>query len=134
MPMNLASLIAARSVLRIVLFAEGATAIAAILVPAYVARLLFGMGLFGAGIAAARLFGATLLALVIACWPGRDTGSVAPALRGMLIYSLLATLYLAYLGVGGELVGWLLWPAIVVHAVVTVILGRAWLTRTSTGR
>jgi hypothetical protein len=34
----------------------------------------------------------------------------------MLIYNILVTPYLFYLGIGGELVGILLWPAAVVHA------------------
>jgi hypothetical protein len=33
------------------------------------------------------------------------------------------------LGLGGTLVGRLLWPAVVVHAVYTLLLGRAWLGR-----
>jgi hypothetical protein len=45
----------------------------------------------------------------------------------MLSYSLLAALYLAYLGIGGEWVGKLLWPAVVVHAVVTFLLAHVWL-------
>ncbi len=45
----------------------------------------------------------------------------------MLTYSLLTTLYLGYLGFGGECVGSLLWPAVVVHAVLTILLARAWI-------
>jgi hypothetical protein len=44
----------------------------------------------------------------------------------MLSYSLLVTLYLGYLGVVREWVGILLWPAIGVNAVVTILLARAW--------
>jgi len=52
----------------------------------------------------------------------------AVALRvffGMLTYSLLATLYLVYVGVKGE-VGILLWPAVAAHAGLSVLLVRAW--------
>jgi hypothetical protein len=52
----------------------------------------------------------------------------ARALCGMLTYSSLATLYLIYLGVEGALVGSLLWPAVVVHGVLTFLLARVWLT------
>ena len=38
----------------------------------------------------------------------------------MLTYNSLATLYLLYLGIGREWVGPLLWPAVVLHAAVTV--------------
>ena len=44
----------------------------------------------------------------------------------MLTYSALATLYLAYLGIRGEWVGTLLWPAVAAHAVLTILLARAW--------
>ncbi len=36
-------------------------------------------------------------------------------------------LYLIYIGVRGEAVGLLLWPAVVVHAILVVLLGGAWL-------
>jgi len=44
----------------------------------------------------------------------------------MLTYGALATLYLAYLGVTGEWVGLLLWLAVGIHALLTVLLARAW--------
>jgi len=45
---------------------------------------------------------------------------------GMLTYSALATLYLAGVGLGGEFAGKLLWPAVVVHSVITILLGLTW--------
>jgi hypothetical protein len=44
----------------------------------------------------------------------------------MLTYNVLATLYLLYLGIRGEWVGILLWPAVVLHAVLILLLARAW--------
>ena len=64
-----------------------------------------------------------MIALGTACWPGRVANW---ALCGMLTYSLLATLYLIYHGAGGERAGKLLWPAVAVHAVLTIVLARAW--------
>ncbi len=46
---------------------------------------------------------------------------------GMLIYGVLTTLYLLYLGIRGEWVGPLLWPTVVIHAVLTGLLAREWL-------
>ena len=43
-------------------------------------------------------------------------------LLGMLTYSLLATLGLAYFGISGEWVGKLLWPAVALHALLTLFL------------
>jgi hypothetical protein len=60
-----------------------------------------------------------MIALGAACWPG-------PALLGMLTYGALVTLYLLYLGIRSEWVGPLLWPAVVLHAVLTLLLARAW--------
>jgi hypothetical protein len=52
----------------------------------------------------------------------------------MLTYSVLATGYLAWLGIRSEWVGSLLWPAVALHAVMTVFLGRAWLKSPKPGR
>ena len=43
----------------------------------------------------------------------------------MLTYSAAVTLYLAYLGFAGGLTGILLWPAVVLHAILTALLARA---------
>jgi len=45
----------------------------------------------------------------------------------MLAYSTIVTLYLAYLGVAGGFMRALLWPAVVLHAVLSLLLGRGWL-------
>ena len=43
----------------------------------------------------------------------------------MLIYSAAVTLYLAYVGLAGGFAGVLLWPAVVLHAILTALLTRA---------
>jgi len=55
----------------------------------------------------------------VACWPG-------PPLVGMLIYSAAVTLYLAYVGFADGLNGILLWPAVVLHVILTGLLVRSW--------
>jgi hypothetical protein len=40
----------------------------------------------------------------------------------MLTYSAAVTLYLAYVGFVGGLSGVLLWPAVVLHAILTTLL------------
>jgi hypothetical protein len=42
----------------------------------------------------------------------------------MLRYSVLATLYLTYLGFAGSLTGVLLWPVVVLHVILTALLTR----------
>ena len=62
--------------------------------------------------------GIALVALGIACWPG-------PPRVGMLAYSAAVALYLAYVGLAGGLSGVLLWPAVVLHVILTALLIRA---------
>jgi hypothetical protein len=42
----------------------------------------------------------------------------------MLIYSAAVAMYLAFLGLTGAANGLLLWPAVVLHLVLTVLLAR----------
>ncbi len=100
--------------------AEAATGLALLLIPSVVAQLLLGSELTGVGIPVARVTGIALIALGIACWPG-------PPLIGMLTYSSLVTLYLAYIGFADGLNGVLLWPAVALHVVLSILLGRVWL-------
>jgi hypothetical protein len=108
-----------KRVLVLAAISEAATGAALLIVPSLVGKLLLGAELTGIAIPVARVAGIALIALGIACWPG-------PPLVGMLIYSAAVALYLAYLGFAGGLGGVLLWPAVVVHAVVTILLARAW--------
>jgi hypothetical protein len=98
--------------------AEAATGAALMIVPSIVGWLLLGVDLSGVAIPIARVAGIGLFSLGLACWPG-------PARAGMLTYSVLITLYLLYLGIRGEWVGPLLWPAVALHAVLTLLLVRA---------
>ncbi len=107
---------------------EGATGVALVIAPSLVGWLLLGAELTGISIPVARVAGFALIALGVACLPGSDAGSTpSRALQAMLCYSLLVTLYLAYLGVGGEWVGSLLWPAVAIHVLLTFLLACAWL-------
>jgi len=102
--------------------AEIATGLALMGVPALVARLLLGAELAGIAVVVARVAGIALLALGVGCWPGTP-------LCGMLTYNALATVYFSYLAINGEWAGPLLLPAVVLHAVFTLLLGWAWLNR-----
>ena len=104
---------------------EAALGLVLLVYPSIVVRLLFDAQIAGAGIVMSRVAGIALIALGLACWPGSDGDSgLAGALRGMLCYSLLATLFLAYLGIGGEWVGPLLWPAVALHLSLSLLLAR----------
>jgi hypothetical protein len=107
-----------KRVLILTAVAEAATGAALVIVPSLVGRLLFGEELAGVAIPVARVTGIALIALGVACWPG-------PPLAGMLTYSAAVTLYLAFVGLVGGLTGILLWPAVVLHAILTALLTRA---------
>ena len=111
--------------LRVVAAGETATGVALMLLPGVVTGLLFGADATGLGLVMARIAGIALVGLGIACWPraGSD-GGARLARTALLVYSALATLYLSALAVAGEFRGVLLWPAVVVHLVVSVLLVR----------
>jgi hypothetical protein len=106
---------------------EIATGLALLIVPSPVGQLLFGQELTGVAIPVSRVTGIALIALGVACWPG-------PPLVGMLIYTTVVALYLAYVGFAGGLTGILLWPAVVLHVILAALLTRAstrdWDTKT----
>jgi hypothetical protein len=97
---------------------EAATGVALLIVPSLVGQVLFGAELTGMAMTMARVTGIALIALGVACWPSTP-------LIGMLTYSAAVTLYLAYVGVAGGVTGILLWPAVVLHVILTALLTRA---------
>jgi hypothetical protein len=114
-----------RKVLILAAVAEAATGLALLIAPSLVGQLLFGEELTGIAVPVARVTGIALIGLGVACWPG-------PPLLGMLIYSALVALYLAYVGFATGSTGVLLWPAIAVHIVLAALLARAYARRLDT--
>jgi hypothetical protein len=104
---------------------EAGTGLALLILPALVGRLLLGEELTGIAIPVAGVAGIALIALGVACWPG-------PPRAGMLIYSAAVALYLAYVGLAGGLTGILLWPAVILHVILTALLIRAATRNTET--
>ncbi len=105
---------------------EAGTGLVLVSFPSLFVRLLLGVELSEPGQIVGRLAGFALLALVLACWPGAGTKSTAvSSLRALLVFSVLIALYLVYLGIGTGFVGPLLWPAVVLHTVVAIVLARA---------
>jgi hypothetical protein len=115
-----------RSVLGIAAAVEAVTGLLLIVVPHLLAKLLLGAEVTGVAVVIGRVAGIALLSLGIGCWFGRQEATGGWALAAMLLYNVLVTLYLAWVGLGAEFVGVLLWPAVVVHAVLTVLLSFAW--------
>jgi Kef-type K+ transport system membrane component KefB len=92
--------------------------------PSLTVRLLVGAPLdTPAALTVARVGGAGLLALGVACWLARgDTQSRASRglVAAMLLYDVAAVAVLAFAGIGFGLQGVALWPAAVLHAVMSV--------------
>lgn len=107
-----------KNVLVFAALGEAAMGLALLVVPSLVGRLLLGEDLAGIAIPVARVAGIALVSLGIACWPG-------PPRAGMLTYGAAVMLYLAYLGFAGGVGGILLWPAVVLHAILIVLLVRS---------
>ena len=96
---------------------EAVTGVALLAFPSLVGQLLLGEELAGVAVPVARVAGIALIGLAVACWPG-------PPLLGMLAYSAGVMLYLAYVGLAGGVAGVLLWPAVVLHAILAALLTR----------
>jgi hypothetical protein len=108
---------------------EALTGLVLIIVPSTVMSLL-GTNVSGAALAIARVAGFGLILLGIACWPRVE--ATLPRLRAMLIYNVLATVYLGYLRFYTESVGKLLLPAFAVHAALAILFIGVWSKHLST--
>jgi hypothetical protein len=83
---------------------------------------LLGPEITSMSVLISRLTGIALIALAVACWPDRN---LSRAFFGMLTYNALATLFLVYAGLIGAS-GILLWPAVALHAGLSILLVQAW--------
>ena len=111
-----------RKVLAFSAAVEIATSVGLLVAPVLVVRLLLGDELAGSGLIVARAFGVALLSLSLAVWPsGPVTGQ---ACRAMALYNAGLAIYLTWLGVTAHVGGPLLWPAVLIHAIVAVVLAR----------
>ena len=103
---------------------EAIAGVALIASPAWPVSLLIGAVLdTPGGLVAARVAGAALLALGVACWQARDD-TQSTASRGlvsaMLLYNVATSAVLAYAGVGLKLSEIGLWPAVLLHVGLAV--------------
>ncbi len=93
---------------------EAGTGLGLIVVPSMVAQVLLGGTLDSpAAVTVARVAGAALLALAVACWLARDNGRAL--IVAMLFYDAAAVAVLTHAALSLELSGIGLWPAIGLH-------------------
>lgn len=111
-----------RNLLRVTALLEGILALALLLVPGAPCVLLFGEAPSAAlTFILARLGGAILLSLSLACWVASgDPGSriTTGVVKAMLLYNMIATVILLYARFGLEAYGVLLWVGVAVHIVL----------------
>jgi Kef-type K+ transport system membrane component KefB len=92
--------------------------------PSLAVAFLVGAPLEGpAAFMAGRVCGAALLALAVACWLARgDTQSRAAngLVAAMLLYDVAVAAILAFAALGNGLYGVALWPAVILHTVMSV--------------
>jgi len=105
-------------VLALAAVAEAGTGVLVFALPEGAVRLLFAAEVTEAGVLISRVAGISLIGLGVACWPGNDT--LRPFF-GMLTYTVVVMIYLAVVGLSGH-AGMLLWPAVVAHAILAVLL------------
>jgi hypothetical protein len=98
---------------------EAGAGLALLLIPTVAVSALLGVPLDTAtGLVAARIAGAALVALAIACWQARNGERGSPAtgvVEAMSFYNFAAAMVLVYAGTRLYLRSALLWPAIVLH-------------------
>jgi len=108
--------------LTITALVEAAGGVALLAVPALSATILLGAPLdTQIGLTVGRVAGAALVTLGIACWRARGDDSCRAAtgiVAAMLFYNTAVAAILAWAGLSEGLVGLLLWPAVILHAVL----------------
>jgi hypothetical protein len=106
---------------------EVGAGVALLAVPSIAAKLLLGESLEApAAITVARIAGASLLALGVACGMASRDGRSRAAIgvvAAMLLYNTGAVVVLAYAGIGSGLIGIALRPAVALHAAMAIWCG-----------
>jgi len=80
--------------------------------------LLFGADTDNIGTALARWVGVSLFALGVACLPSKAGQSNHSAAFGLFVFNAGVTILFAWVGVVVQVHGVLLWPAVILHAVI----------------
>jgi hypothetical protein len=85
-------------------------------------QLVFGEVPNGPGILFARLAGIGLIGLGIACLPSNVAETQRNAVRSLFIFNIAATILFAWIGLATTFRGVVLWPVVILHAVLALAL------------
>lgn len=111
---------------------EGFVGLALFILPALTVSNLVNAQLdTPAGLVAARLAGAAIIGLAIACWHSRglERNAAKGVVTAMLFYNIGAALVLAYGGIQLGLQSAFIWPIMLTHAALAIWCGTSvWLT------
>lgn len=113
-----------KNILTVTSIIESPTAVILLVFPSLITRLLFGATLdTPIALIVARVAGAAILSLAVACWFARNDGQ-NPAARGliiaMLFYNTAIALVLIYAALDLSLSGIGLWPVVLLHMAMSV--------------
>jgi hypothetical protein len=113
-----------KTLLTVTAAVETATGLALLGLPLLVVSLLLGGSLdTPAALVVARVTGAALLSLGLACWLARhdeQSRAATGLIAALLLYNTAAVAVLVYAGTGLGLSGIGLWPAVVLHVALAV--------------
>lgn len=84
-------------------------------------QFLFETTTEGPGVHFARLAGIALIALGITCLPSTPAGT-HQAVRTLLIFNIAATILFAWVALTTTFRGVMLWPVVIMHAVIAIAL------------
>jgi hypothetical protein len=103
---------------------EAGTGVALLMSPALIVSILIEAAFDTKGDSVVgRVAGSALLSLGVACWLARNAEHSRAAIgliKSLLLYNVAVLLILAYAGLGLRLFGIGLWPAVVLHGVMSV--------------
>jgi len=110
-----------QQVLAIACGLEAITGLGLLVAPSIIARLVLGGDVADIATIISNIAGVALISLAIACWPRAGATSRAPY-AGMFFYNLLAALLLGQTAAAGTSSGILLWPVVVAHLGLAVVI------------
>ena len=105
-----------KSILTITALIEGVTGLALAIMPSLFVTILLGTSLTDvSAILIARLAGAALITMAIACWLSRSNTQSVVIVKAMLGYNVFSIVLLAYGVLVERICGPGLWPAVLLH-------------------